>query len=149
VKIPTESRVQWGIAHIRGQAKTWLNNSGLQLHSITWTELGRILVERFPDNNTMDPMELLQTLKQVTTVNCYIDAYEQWMTLMKREKPYLQLDFFVDRFISGLKEGIRHTVHGQKPVSLMSAYWYARLYEKAYLAKHQKTSKSSPSTETK
>ena len=83
-------------------------------------------------------MELLQTLKQMTTVNGYIDAYEQWMTLMKREKPYLQTDFFIDRFISGLKEGIRHTVLRQKPDSLMSAYWYARLYEKAHLANNKR-----------
>jgi hypothetical protein len=39
----------------------------------------------------------------------------------------------VDRFISGLKDTIKHHVHYQKPDSLLSAYWYARQYEKAYL----------------
>ena len=78
-------------------------------------------------------MEQLQLMRQVTTVNSYIDQYETWMTLMRRERNYLPQDFFVDRFVSGLKEGIRHTVQCQKPSTLQSAYWYARQYEKAYL----------------
>jgi hypothetical protein len=31
VQIPQENRVQWGIAHIRGQAKTWLSSSGFHV----------------------------------------------------------------------------------------------------------------------
>jgi hypothetical protein len=42
------------------------------------------LLEKFPDAVTSDPMELLQQLKQTTTVDVYIDTYENWMTLMKR-----------------------------------------------------------------
>ena len=53
---------------------------------------------------------------------------------MRRERDYLPKDFFVDRFITGLEEGIRHTVQCQKPQTLLSAYWYARQYEKAYLS---------------
>ena len=83
VKLPKENRVQWGIAHIRGQAKTWLSSSGLKVHDLSWSELTKVLIERFPDTNTVDPMEQLQNLKQGTTVNCYIDSYENWMTLMK------------------------------------------------------------------
>jgi hypothetical protein len=75
-------------------------------------------------------MDQLQLLKQVTTVNAYIDSYETWMTQMKRERNYLPQDFFVDRFISGLKETIKHQVQCQKPESLLSAYWYAKQYDK-------------------
>jgi hypothetical protein len=31
VSIPVENRVKWGLAHIRGHAKNWINNSGLAL----------------------------------------------------------------------------------------------------------------------
>jgi hypothetical protein len=48
-----------------------------------------VLLERFPDAITSDPMELLQQLKQTTTVDMYIDTYENWMTLMKRGRTYL------------------------------------------------------------
>jgi hypothetical protein len=100
---------------------------------MTWSDLSSILLERFPDTLSTDPMDLLEQLKQISSVNAYIDSYEAWMTEMKREMSYLVQEFFVDRFISGLKEGIKHHVQCQKPNSLLSAYWYARQYEKAYL----------------
>jgi hypothetical protein len=84
-------------------------------------------------------MDQLQILKQVNSVNAYIHTYEVWMTQMKRERNYLPHDFFVDRFISGLKDSIEHTVQCQKPNTLLATYWYARQYEKAYLSKNKKT----------
>ncbi|KAK1693984.1 hypothetical protein QYE76_010681 [Lolium multiflorum] len=138
VNIPAEHRVKWGLAHIRGQAKTWISTSGLNLQTLSWEQLSQVLIDRFPDSVPNDPMDQLQLLKQLTSVNSYIDTYETWMTQMKRERPYLPQDFFVDRFISGLKESIKHNVHCQKPDSLLSAYWYARQYEKASLSAMQR-----------
>jgi hypothetical protein len=103
VGITGDHRVRWGLAHVRGQAKTWLSSAGLRLQEITWSELCQVLIDRFPDGQATDPMEQLQQLKQLTTVDNYINAYEQWMTLMKRGRAYLPQDFFVDRFVSGLK----------------------------------------------
>jgi hypothetical protein len=77
---------------------------------MTWPELSQVLIDRFPDTIANDPMDQLQLLKQNTTVNAYIDQYEQWMTQMKRERSYLPQDFFVDRFTSGLKDSIKHLV---------------------------------------
>jgi hypothetical protein len=139
VNIPAENRVKWGIAHIRGQAKTWISSSGIDLQRLTWMQLSQVLLDRFPDNVAIDPMDQLQILKQVNSVNTYIDTYEVWMTHMKREKSYLPQDFFVARFISGLKDSIKHTVQCQKPDTLLAAYWYVRQYEKAYLSNNKKT----------
>ena len=111
-----------------------ISSSGIQLASLTWTHLCHILLKRFPDMQLVDPMDQLQQLKQLTTVNKYIDDYENWMTVMKCERSYLPQEFFVDRFISGLKDNIKHTVQCEKPANLLSAYWYSRQYEKAYLS---------------
>jgi hypothetical protein len=86
VDIPAENRVKWGLAHIRGQAKTWISSSGLNLQAINWQELSQVLIDRFPDNTANDPMDQLQLLKQNSTVNAYIDQFEIWMTQMKRKK---------------------------------------------------------------
>jgi hypothetical protein len=131
VGITEEQRVCWGLAHVRGQAKTWLSTAGLDLKKITWPELCQVLIEIFPDNQNVDPMDQLQHLKQVGTVDSYINAYESWMTLMKRGRSYLPQEFFIDRFLSGLKDNIKHTVQCQKPTTLLSAYWFARQYEKS------------------
>jgi hypothetical protein len=79
-------------------------------------------------------MDQLQHLKQVSSVDQYINEYESWMTQMKSGRTYLPQDFFVDRFLSGLKDNIKHVVQCQKPTSLLSAYWYARQYEKSNLS---------------
>jgi hypothetical protein len=129
VGITGELRVRWGLAHVRGQAKTWLSSSGLDLQQISWAELCQVLIEKFPDTVTIDPMEQLQRLKQTTTVDSYINAYESWMQV--RGRSYLPQDFFVDKFLSGLQDNIKHTVQCQKPDTLLSAYWFARQYEKA------------------
>jgi hypothetical protein len=117
VQIPMENRVKWCIGHNRGQAKTWLSSSGFHLDKMSWSDLSLVLLERFPD-----------------TVNIYIDQYESWMTRMKSSRPYLPPEFFVERFVSGLIEGIKHNVQCQKPHSHLSAYWFVRQYEKAYLS---------------
>jgi hypothetical protein len=39
VRITGESRLRWGIAHIRGQAKIWLNSLEIDLQTTTWAEL--------------------------------------------------------------------------------------------------------------
>jgi hypothetical protein len=83
VEIPLTSRVKWGLAHIRGQAKTWISSSGLPLQTLSWQELSQMLIDRFPDATAHDPMDQLQLLKQNTTVNAYIDQYEQWMIQLK------------------------------------------------------------------
>jgi hypothetical protein len=144
VNIPAEYRVKWDLGHIQGQAKTWISTSGINLHTLSWEQLSQVLIDHFLDTVPNDPMDQLQLLKQVTSVNAYIDTYETWMTQMKRERPYLPQDFFVDRFISGLKENIKHNVHCQKPESLLSAYWYARQYEKAFLSAMKRVVPATP-----
>jgi hypothetical protein len=146
VGIVNDQQVKWGLAHVRGQAKTWLSSSGLNLKTISWADLYRVLLERFPEGQHIDPME---QLKQVTTVDQYINAYETWMTLMKRDQKYLPHDFFVDRFLSGLKDNIKHHVQCQKPDTLLSAYWYAHQYEKSTLLTVQRAPPSSSSKQQK
>jgi hypothetical protein len=53
-------------------------------------------------------MEQCQVLKQLNTVDNYIDQFEDWMSLMKKDHPYLTENFFLLRFLSGLKDTIKH-----------------------------------------
>jgi hypothetical protein len=109
-----------GLALVRGQAKTWLSSLSMSLKTISWVDLCRVLLECFPKGQHIDPMEQLQLLKKVITVDHYINAYKIWMTLMKRDRKYLPHDFFVDRFLSGLKGNIKHYIQcrNRKPFSL-------------------------------
>lgn len=73
-----EHKVRWGLAHIRGQAKTWLSSSGLQLQDISWVEPCQVLIDRFPDNQAVDPMDQLQHLKQVREGDHIYHRFSLW-----------------------------------------------------------------------
>jgi hypothetical protein len=52
------------------------------------------------------------------------------MQIMKRGRQYLPDDFFIDIFISGLIDNIKHSVQCHCPTSLLKAYWFARKIDK-------------------
>jgi hypothetical protein len=120
--ITHEHKLKWAAAHIRGKAKTWLNNCNVQLSLMNWIQFCELLLDRFPDSGVHESMEQFQQLKQLSTVNQYIDSFEEWMTAMKRDHHYLPEFFFTLRFLSGLKDTIKHTVKCHKPPDLRSAY---------------------------
>jgi hypothetical protein len=138
--IGNDQKMKWAAAHIRGRAKLWLNNCNVQLCLMNWQQFCELLLDRFPDSGAHESMDQFQQLKQQTTVNTYIDTFEEWMTLMKRDHTYLPEYFFTLRFISGLKETIKHVVKTHKPPDLRAAYWYARQEELSYLSINKKQS---------
>jgi hypothetical protein len=83
-------------------------------------------------------MEQFQQLKQTTSVNNYIDNFEEYMLQMKRDHPYLTNNFFLLRFLAGLKDSVKHSVKSHKPSTLRAAYWQACQQEQAHLATSKK-----------
>jgi hypothetical protein len=71
--ITNDSKIKWANAHIRGKAKTWLASAELQLQSPSWQQLCTLLSERFPPPLADDSIEQCQVLKQLNTVDNYID----------------------------------------------------------------------------
>uniref|UniRef100_A0ACD5Y7D8 Uncharacterized protein n=1 Tax=Avena sativa TaxID=4498 RepID=A0ACD5Y7D8_AVESA len=136
--ILNEQKIKWIVAHIRGKAKTWLKNCNVQLNLMNWTHFCELLLERFPDAGVHESMDQCQLLKQVTTINNYIDIFEDWRTIMKRDHPYLPEHFFTLRFINGLKDTLKHAVKTHKPPDLKSAFWYARQEEMSFLSVNKK-----------
>uniref|UniRef100_A0ACD5TIY0 Uncharacterized protein n=1 Tax=Avena sativa TaxID=4498 RepID=A0ACD5TIY0_AVESA len=101
---------------------------------MNWQQFCELLLDRFPDAGAHESMDQFHQLKQYTTVNTYIDTFEEWMTLMKIDHHYLPEYLFTLRFISGLKDALKHAVKTHKPPDLRAAYWYARQEELALLS---------------
>jgi hypothetical protein len=93
-------------------------------------------------------MEQCQVLKQLNTVDNYIDQFEDWMSLMKKDHPYLTEHFFLLRFLSGLKDTIKHDTKCHKPSTLRAAYWFARQQEQSYLSNNKKQNTTPRTTQT-
>jgi hypothetical protein len=101
--ISNESKVKWAHAHIRGKAKIWLTGSNINIYLLNWHQFCDLLCDRFPAAGEHESMEQFQHLKQTTSVNLYIDSFEEYMINMQRDHSYLTDNFFLLRFISGLK----------------------------------------------
>jgi hypothetical protein len=71
-------------------------------------------------------MEQCQVLEQVNIVDNYVGQFEEWVTLMRSDHSYLPQNFFLLRFLSALKETIKHDTKCHKPATLRVAYWFAR-----------------------
>jgi hypothetical protein len=120
--IQNEAKVKWANAHIRGRAKTWLSSTDISIYLMNWHQFCELLVERFPTPGEHDTMEQFQHLKQQTFVYSYIDTFEDYIIRMRKDHPNLIENFFLLRFISILKDTVKHAVKIHAPPTLKLAY---------------------------
>lgn len=102
---------------------------------VTWQQFCQMIADRFSEASVHEAVELLKNIQQTHTVAQYIDNFEQCVALVERDHPCLQENFLLSCFIGGLRSGIKHEVCGQKPTGIIEAYWYAKVYEKAAVAR--------------
>jgi hypothetical protein len=65
----------------------------------------------------------------VSSVNDYVEKFEELMGTIKRENPSLKEGYFIHSFIPRLKEPIQHHLQCHKPKSLNEACCYAQRLE--------------------
>lgn len=106
---------------------------------VTWQQFCNLIADRFTDANAHEAVEMLQNIRQTHTIAAYIDKFEECVSLVKRDHPYLQESFLLSCYIGGLKPEVKHDVAGQRPNSLLECYWYSKIYEKAANSKRMLT----------
>ena len=79
-------------------------------------------------------MEQFQHLKHHTSVAIYIDSFEEHMIQMHKDHPCRTDNFFLLRFISGLKDLVKHVVKSHNPSTLKRDYCHALQQELAHLS---------------
>lgn len=133
---PMDQWVNMSLAHFQGRAAKWFRGVGLPWQIISWPQWCAMISTRFSAANVHEAVELFQNVKQYgMTVEQYIDKFEEYVDLVRRDHPYLQEQHITSCFIGGLRSDIKHDVCGQKPQGLLESYWYAKTYEKAANAK--------------
>lgn len=129
---PYDQWVNLAIAHLQGRAMKWFRGVGIPWQLIPWPQWCHMVSTRFSAANEHEAVELFQNVKQYgSTVEQYIDKFEEYVDLVRRDHPYLQEQYLNSCFIGGLRGDIKHDVCGQKPQGLLESYWYAKNYEKA------------------
>jgi hypothetical protein len=77
-------------------------------------------------------MELIDSFKhteQTSSVSAYIDTFEELMGKIRLRNPSLTEDYFVDCFVSSLKDHIKIHLRSHAPSSLVQTNALARNYE--------------------
>jgi hypothetical protein len=91
--------------------------------------LSKKLKRRFAEDCTYDVVKLFHGLRQVSSVDNYIDTFENIVGTVRRENPDIPETYYIKSFVAGLQDYEQHHTQIQKPSSLMEAYWIARRLE--------------------
>lgn len=110
-----------------GKALQWhqtFMKNGLSREWPSWGEYVRCLYSRFSTELFDDPMEDFKDLRQVSSVQDYVDTFDELLTRVE-----LAYEYVVSCFISGLKPEIGLPVKMFAPRSLQRAISLARIQE--------------------
>lgn len=132
---PREQWVNLATGHFVGRAHTWSKGISIAWQVLNWQQLCSMISDRFSAVSAHEAVEKLQTMKHIGNVGKYIDYFEKYVELVRRDHPYLQEAFLMSCLIGGLKEEIKYGVSIHQPKGLLEVYWYAKLEEKATLAR--------------
>lgn len=81
-----------------------------------------MIKKRFAAETRYDVTQSFRGLTQEGTVEAYIDSFENMMILVKRNDTALKERYFLDYFISGLKNYIKVPLKSLEPNTLLEAY---------------------------
>lgn len=126
---PEEDKVLLAEVHISGRADQWIESSAIATASLSWPEFKTMVCQRFAAKSKIEITETFRNLKQYGSVDSYIDKFEETMALVKRSNPTLTRDYFLDYFISGLKDHIKRPLKSLSIYSLVTAYEHACNYD--------------------
>lgn len=105
---PVEQWVNLASGHLQGRASNWFTGIGVPWQVLSWNQFCAMIRDRFSEVNAHDAVEQLHNIKQgVANVSNYIDRFEECMSLVKRDHPYLQEAFLMSCFIGGLRGEIK------------------------------------------
>jgi hypothetical protein len=124
--VPPNIWVPLGTLHYRGIAQTWWRSLRTPASFVLWSQFCNMVFSRFSPHSSHASLELFHHLKQTPTVTEYIQKFEDSMVMMQMEYPALTKPYFINNFIAGLKDGIKHYLVSHSAQTLSDTYWQAK-----------------------
>uniref|UniRef100_A0A0E0CZI5 Reverse transcriptase domain-containing protein n=1 Tax=Oryza meridionalis TaxID=40149 RepID=A0A0E0CZI5_9ORYZ len=125
---PEEEKVLLAEIYITGRADQWISSSDVPTKRLSWPAFKTMICQRFAAKY-IEITDSFRNLKQFSSVDTYIDKFEEVMALVKCKQPHLTESFFLDYFISGLKDHIKRPLKSLHVATLVDAYEHARNYD--------------------
>ncbi|XP_020550197.1 uncharacterized protein LOC110012122 [Sesamum indicum] len=129
IPIPEDQKVPLASIYMQGKAEVWYQGYTQKKEFNSWDELVADVLGRFEDLHSERVMADFNRLLHETTVNAYLEKFEELKDQMLIFNRNLGEEFFMLKFISGLKEEVKSFVSIFNPTSLNQAVILARKLE--------------------
>lgn len=132
---PEDSRVKLASCKLKGKALQW--HQSFMKHRLSrewprWGEYVTCLYARFGSELFDDPMGDFKELRQVHSVQDYVDIFDELLTRVE-----LSEDYVVSCFVRGLKPEMGLPVKMLGPRTLAKAIYLARIQEQTLIVQKQ------------
>lgn len=114
-----------------GNAAFWLQSVRNQLIGVRWSDLCERVCARFTKDRQHAMIWQWLRVKQIASVAEYVEKFDAIMHQLNAYESTAPPDYFVTKFIDGLKDEVRSVVLVQRPQDLDTACSVALLQEEA------------------
>ncbi|KAL0409740.1 UNVERIFIED_CONTAM: hypothetical protein Sradi_1908400 [Sesamum radiatum] len=149
IPIPEDQKVPLASVHMEGRAELWYQSHVEKRGEPSSAELIVAILERFEDLDHERVVSDFNQLHQETTVHAYLQRFEELEAQMLIFNKNLGEEFFMMKFISGLKQEIKGHVATMNPTTLTQAIVLARKQEITVNAILSKTQPNLKNTQPK
>ncbi|KAF5190358.1 hypothetical protein FRX31_020067 [Thalictrum thalictroides] len=125
--IAKSQMVLFASLHLEGRAETWFHSTYDEYDKIQWLDFIEAIRSRFSTEAQEIIIGDFNKLEQISTVADYQNRFEELKALVLLKNKHLKEEYFVDSFISGLKDEIKHQVQMFHPKEMHVAISVARL----------------------
>lgn len=124
-----EQNVHMATLYLEGKSYVWFQDYQTGKGILYWEDFIIDVCTRFQDLGHDNFIREFNKLDQTTRVLEYQERFEELKALMLAKNPSLSEEYFIQSFISGLKEDIRLVVQMFDPNTLQQAIFLARRQE--------------------
>ncbi|KAK2979579.1 hypothetical protein RJ640_020071 [Escallonia rubra] len=127
--VDEQYKVSFASVHFDGQAEFWYGTYIKARGRVSWLDFFRDLHARFSSLFRECVIEEFHKLRQITTVEQYYNDFETLRSILVSEGNKFEEGYFIQSFISGLKDEIRLEVEKFDVGDLSRAIFLARKQE--------------------
>ncbi|PWA98195.1 hypothetical protein CTI12_AA000110 [Artemisia annua] len=103
-------KAKYASTYFEGRASRWYQFYHIGREWITWGDFTQDVVRRFTSSEHTNPQAEFNKLRQISTLDVYLDEFEELRAYVVAKQPGLTDEYFMSSFISGLKEEIKGAV---------------------------------------
>ncbi|XP_070024853.1 uncharacterized protein [Nicotiana sylvestris] len=122
-----QQKLEEVVLHLNGKAESWFFSYHISKGVVRWSDFTTEICRRFEgaSNSKLNLIGKFKKVEQTGPVDEYLEKFEELKAWVLIRNPTIPEEFFLEFFIEGLKEEIRHTV------KMLDPYSFNKLVEKA------------------